>query len=199
MFGFGGVIYIIWVSFSSRTRKLTLENFLKGPNRINFKNREYTEIAGNSVKNGSFRLSKHQNSVIFKISTRNFVQIYTWYVFPHIFRFLKNRKFSSFFENIFDYFLNFFKTFTTFKIWDSSSIETFTLNFLLKTNLFYHLNCLRDSVSRKHLFLTKIGKTWRHSDVIYMAHASKLVSFPFVRMCKIDGLDGTENLAMIRT
>ena len=32
-----------------------------------------------------------------------------------------------------------------------------------------------------------------------MADVSKLVSFSFVRTCKIDGLDGAEDLAMIRT
>ena len=32
----------------------------------------------------------------------------------------------------------------------------------------------------------------------FMADISKLPSFPFVRTCKIDSLEGTENLAMIR-
>ena len=53
----------------------------------------------------------------------------------------------------------FFKIFKIFKIRDSSLIETFILNPLLKTNYFYHLNCLRDSVSRKPLFQSKKGKT----------------------------------------
>ena len=36
--------------FSSRTRKMTLEQFLNGQNRTNFENRKNAEIAGNSVK-----------------------------------------------------------------------------------------------------------------------------------------------------
>ena len=79
--------------------------------------------------------------------------------FPH---FLKIFFCWLFFRNII--------IFKVLKIRDSSLIETFNLNPLLKTNLFYLLNCLRNRISRKPLFLTKNGKTWRHSDVIYGQH-----------------------------
>ena len=68
----------------------------------------------------------------------------------------------------------------------------------VETNRFYRLKCLRDSVSRKPLFLPKTGK----HDVTMMpfiADVSKLASFAFVRTGKIDGLISTENLVMIRT
>ena len=77
-FWFGQHYTCFWVSFSWRTRKMTLKDFLSRPNVKNFENRENAEIAGNSVNNGRFRPSKHQNSVIFKMSTWNFVHIYTW-------------------------------------------------------------------------------------------------------------------------
>ena len=57
-----------------------------------------------------------------------------------------------------DNFSKFSKIFKVLKIRDSSLIETLILNLLLKTNRFYLLNCLRDSVSRKPLFLPKTGK-----------------------------------------
>ena len=47
-------------------------------------------------------------------------------------------------------------------------------------------------------FYLKPGK----HDVIlmsFMANVSKLASFPFARMCKINNLEGAENLVMIRT
>ena len=53
----------------------------------------------------------------------------------------------------------FFEVFRILKIRDSSLIETFILNLLLKTNRFCGINCLRESVSRKPLFLNKTGKT----------------------------------------
>ena len=56
---------------------------------------------------------------------------------------------------------------------------------------------MRDTVSLKRLFLFEIGKTLRHSDVIN-ADVSELTSFPFARICEIDGLEDTENLALIR-
>ena len=52
-----------------------------------------------------------------------------------------------------------FKILNMLKIRDSNLIETLILNLLLKTNCFYPLYCLRDSVSRKPLFLPKTGKT----------------------------------------
>ena len=77
-------------------------------------------------------------------------------------------------------------------------VETFIFNLLLKTNRFYLLSCFRDSGSRKPLFLTKTGK---HVVTLtpFMADISILASFPFVKMCKIDGLEGTQNLVTIRT
>ena len=41
---------------------------LNGPNGTNFKNREYAEIAGNSVKNGLFDLQNSKTWSFFKIS-----------------------------------------------------------------------------------------------------------------------------------
>ena len=85
--------------------------------------------------------------------------------FFHIYSvFLKIKKIPIFWKI---YFWLFFKI---FKIRGSSLIERFILNLLLKTNCFYLLNCLCDSVSRKPLFLPKNVKTWRHSDVIYDRH-----------------------------
>ena len=72
---------------------------------------------------------------------------------------------------------------------DSSLKEKFILNRLFENQMFL-------SVSHKPLFLLGIGKTWRHSDI--MADVSTLASFPFVRMCQIDGLEGIEHFVIIR-
>ena len=97
------------VNFSSRTRKMTLEHFLNGPNRTSFENQKNAEIAGNIVKNGRFRPSKRQNPGILKISTLNFVHVYTWQGTVIYILFYENSKISPCFENsIFvDYFLQF--------------------------------------------------------------------------------------------
>ena len=44
-------------------------------------------------------------------------------------------------------------------------------------------------------------KTGKHDVTLtwFMADVLNLVSFPLVRMCQIDGLEGIENLAMVRT
>ena len=89
-------------------------------------------------------------------------------VLSHIFRFLEFEKNLSSVNNLFCWlFFNIFKNCIILKIWDGSLIETFILYLLFKTNRFYFLNYLRDSFSRKPLFLPKYGKTWRHFDVIY--------------------------------
>ena len=75
-------------------------------------------------------------------------------------------------------------------------ITSFILNILLKTNRFYLFSSLRDSVSRKSLFLSKTGKTWHHSDVIY--GRIKASEFSFVRMRQIDGWESSGNLAIIQ-
>ena len=64
-FGFGRRDTCFGVSFSSRTRKMTLEHFER-PKWKNLENRKNAEIAGNMVKNGRFRPSKRQNSDIFQ-------------------------------------------------------------------------------------------------------------------------------------
>ena len=119
------------------------------------------ENAGNKVENGRFRLSKRQNSDIFqdiylKFCTRlhlkgSFTCILFFLIenFPHFLNIIL-------FVN---YFFTIFKIFKKNKIRDSSLLATFILNMLLKTNCFFHLKCLRDSVSREPLFLLKTGKT----------------------------------------
>ena len=127
----------------------------------------------------------------FKISTCNFVHVYTFQdSFTYILFFI--RKFSLIFLKIIIYGL-FSRFWKLWKIWHSSLIELFILNFLLKTIWFYLLCCSRDNVSRKLLFLPKTGKTWRHSDVIY-GRCMGDKSFSIVRMCQIDGFEGTEKI-----
>ena len=118
-----------------------------------------------------FDLLNAKTRTFFKISTWNFVHVYTWQdSFTYIPVFWKFENFAQTFLKItffVDYFFTIFKIFKILKIRDSSLLATCILNNLLKTNCFYHLKCLRDSVSREPLFLPKTGKTWRHSDVIY--------------------------------
>ena len=64
--GLGGVIMFLGSVFRQGREKMTPDHFLNGPNRTNFESRKNAEIAGNSVKNGLFRPSKHKNSVIFQ-------------------------------------------------------------------------------------------------------------------------------------
>ena len=79
---------------------------------------------------------------------------------------LKNTLFWKWYF-FYKWFSNFFEIFKILIIRDCSLIEAFIHNLLLKTHCFYFSNCLRGNVSRKPLFRTKNGKTWRHSDVIY--------------------------------
>ena len=141
---------------------MTLEHFLNGRNRKNFENRKNAEIAGNRVKNGRFRPSKRQNSDIFQGIYLTFcTSVHLTGRFHIYFGFLKFENFPKCFENnIFCcLFFTIFKIFKILKIRDSSLLATCILNILLKTNCFYHLKCLRDSVSREPLFLPKTGKT----------------------------------------
>ena len=90
--------------------------------------------------------------------------------FSHIYSvLLKIREKSLYFLNNMLFF-KIFKTLKIFIIWYYGLIERLNFTLLLKTNRFYLLNCLRDSVSRKFLFLPKNGKTWRTSDVNYGRH-----------------------------
>ena len=129
---------------------------------------------------GVFDIENTKTLSFFKISTWNFVHMHTWHSSFTFIPVLWNFDiFLQFLEIIF--LLNIFKKikiFKIFKIRDNSLIEKLILNLLLKTNCFYLLNCLRDSVSRKPLFLPKIGKTWRHSDVIY-GRRNKASEFSF--------------------
>ena len=85
-----------WVIFLSRTRQMTLEHFLNDPKRKIFECRENAE---NSVKNGSFRPSKHQNSVIFQdIYLKFCTHIHRTGFFTHI-RLFEHSKVLSIFEN----------------------------------------------------------------------------------------------------
>ena len=56
---------------------MILEHFLNDPNRTKFENRENTGILVNSVKSGTLGHSERQNSAVFKISTLNFVHVFT--------------------------------------------------------------------------------------------------------------------------
>ena len=145
---------------------MTPKHFLNSRNRKN-ENRKNVEIPGNSVKNCHFRHSKCHKLVNFQnidlkfcthIQMIGFSQTYSCFFF-------ENLKFS--FENYESnryYFPK--KIIKISEIWDSSLIATFIFNLLLKTISFYLLSRLRGNVSRKPLFLPKIGKTWRYSDVI---------------------------------
>ena len=73
----------------------------------------------------------------------------------------------------------------------------FILNLLLRSNRFNLLNCLRDSVSQKPLFLLKPGKHYV-TLTSFIADLSKLANFAFARMCQIDSLVSIKNLAMMR-
>ena len=136
---------------------------LEWPKSDKFSKSEKCRNCREQRENGLFDLF-HQNPSIFQDIYMNFVHIYAWqgsFTYIPVF---ENSKIPIFWKI---YFWLFFKI---FKIRGSSLIERFILNLLLKTNCFYLLNCLHDSVSRKPLFLPKNVKTWRHSDVIYDWH-----------------------------
>ena len=65
---------------------------LNGPNRTKLESRKHTKIPRKCIKNGRFRPSKYQNSVIFKISAGNFyAHIYLAGLF-RIYSVLMNKK-----------------------------------------------------------------------------------------------------------
>ena len=88
--------------------------------------------------------------------------------------------------------------FKILKIRDSSLIETFILNLLLKTiRSIFSAVCVTAFPANPYFYL-KPGK--RDVTVTsFLADVSNLARFPAVRMCQIDGLEGAENLAMIPT
>ena len=55
---------------------------------------------------------------------------------------------------------------------------------------------MRDSVSANPYFCLKLGK---HDTTLtsFVADVSELMTFSFVRICQIDNLEDTENIAMI--
>ena len=115
--------------------KLTLEHFLNDPNWTNFENFENTEIARNSMKNGLFQHSKHQNSGIFQdIYLKFCTHIYLTGFFDMYSVFWKCKKIPHFLKIML--FWLFLKIFQKFRIWDSSLMEMFIFNLLLKTNCF---------------------------------------------------------------
>ena len=85
---------------------MTLEHFLNRPNQTDYENRENAEIAGNSVKNGNFRTSKHDNSVTFQDMYLIFCTHVHLTQFFHIYSVFGN------FENITIIFLDFFGYFS---------------------------------------------------------------------------------------
>ena len=160
---------MFWGQLFVKNAKIYPRILFKRPKSDNFINRENAEIAGNSVKMAIFDLQNTKTQSFFKISTWNFVFIYTWHgPFTDV-PFLGNSKISSIFLKIifFVHYCRFFpEIFNIMKISHTSLIERFILNLLLKTNCFYSslhwhelLHCLRDSVSRKPLFMPKTGKT----------------------------------------
>ena len=135
----------------------------------NFKNRKLTEMAETAWKMLFFRPSKHQSSVIFQDIYLTFcTHIHLTGLFHIYSGFWKFEKKICFLNNIF--FLIIIQNFRNFQ-----NLENLRLKFdrnvhsqpSVENQSFLFLNCLRDSVSRKPLFLSKTGKTWRHSDVIY--------------------------------
>ena len=113
-FGFGQRGRCFWVSFSSRTRKMTLKHFFKGPNRENFEKRKNVEIVGNSVKMTVFDLQNAKARAFFEISTWNYVHVYTWQASFTYIPVLWNFEKSQFFENNI-YCSLFFKIFKIYK------------------------------------------------------------------------------------
>ena len=69
------------VSFSSRTRKITLEHLLNGPIRTKFENRKNAEINGNSVKMAVFDLQNAQTRAFLKISRIHLIGLYQVYTY----------------------------------------------------------------------------------------------------------------------
>ena len=129
--------------FFVKNAKITLEHFLNGPNRTNSESRKNAEITGNSVKNGRFQPSKHQNLGIFQdIYLKFCTHIHLAWLFHIYSGFLKIwKRFLQFFENNIFWWLFFtiFKILKILKIRHSSLLATCIFNILLKTNCFYDL------------------------------------------------------------
>ena len=117
----------------------------------------------------------------------------------HIFRFFENSKF--FFEFFFlkiKLLLIISQNFKTLKIPDSSLIAPFIINLPLKTSSGSISSAVRVATFPVNpYFWLKPGK---HDVTLtsFVVDISEVSSFPFDRMCQIDGLDGIENLVIIR-
>ena len=94
-------------------------------------------------------------------------------------------------------FLKIFIIFEILKIRDSSLIALFILNLLLKAVRFYLFSCLRDNDPANPYFCLKPEK---HDVTLtsFVFDVWEVTTFPFVRMCQIDGLEGIGNLVMVR-
>ena len=158
----GGVIHVLGMKRKNcifrQKRKNIPRIFLNDPNRTKFEDWENTEIPGNSVKLLFSTLHRHffQNVYLIEI-------LYTYKpdsVLSHIFPFsCENWNFFLFFRIIFSSFFHIFRIFKNLKTLENRLIGTFISNLMMRTNGFYLLRCLRESVSRKSVFLTKTGKT----------------------------------------
>ena len=92
------MIHVFGYVCRHESQKTTQEHLLNSPNRTNFENWENADIAGNSVKNGRFRHSKHQNSVIFQDMHLKFCTRIHLTGFFHIYSvFLKIQKIPKYF------------------------------------------------------------------------------------------------------
>ena len=161
----GVVIHVFRSVFHQDREKMTLVHFLNGQNRPKFENGENTEIPGDSMKIAVFDLQNANTySVIFQDIYLKFCThvhrtgLFTLTCVPF---FLKIRKQTLKFLKIFriNYFFLKNQNFQNFEIRYSSLVEAFILNLFLKTNQFYLLHYLHDSVSRKPSFLPETGKT----------------------------------------
>ena len=147
----GGVIHVFWVGFSSRTRKMAQNTFWTAQIQQILQIGRMQKSPEVAWKMAVFDLGKAKTQtffpdIYFKFCTqthmRGLLHIYSG--------FWKIRKLSLIFlNNIFCWlFLKIFNIFKIVNIRQSSLLATCIINILLKTNRFYRLKWLRDSVSR---------------------------------------------------
>ena len=153
---------------------------------------------GKSVKMVFFNLQNTETRSFSRYLLEILYQYTPDRVLSHIFRFWKREKFPHFLKIMFSiiifYFFSKFSEFWRYEIavWYKHSFSTIywkPIPSVIKTV------CVRAVPANPHFWI----KPGKHDITLtsFIADLSKLTTFPFVRMCKIDGLEGTENLAMI--
>ena len=140
-----------------------------------------------SVEKGRFYLHNIKSRPFSRYPLEIFHAWISYSVFPNIFRFLKIWKISLlFFTKISIVFPTFSfsqKRKSEMMVWLTCLFSTFCwkpIGFIFKT--------VGLTAFPRNLHVAKTGKTWWQCDVIYgLPKRKKLVSFPFIRMCQIDG------------